>query len=135
VKTAADSTIVIAGFASWHLAHAAALEVLAMSPLLPTHAGLEAYSVLTRLPAPHRASGDSVRAFLERAFPGEWLALPGASVKRLVDEFVERGISGGATYDALIGATARWVGATLYTCDRRARGVYDQLEVDVRFVG
>ena len=54
---------------------------------------------------------------------------------RLIDELVLRGISGGATYDALIGMTAKAAGATLHTCDRRARLVYERLDVEVRFVG
>jgi toxin FitB len=54
---------------------------------------------------------------------------------QLVRELAERGIWGGAAYDGLIGATAKSAGATLYTCDRRARLTYEQLGVDVRFVG
>jgi predicted nucleic acid-binding protein len=48
---------------------------------------------------------------------------------------VERGIRGGAAYDALIGATARSAGALLYTCDLRARATYDLLGVEVEFIG
>jgi len=126
---------VVAAFATWHFAHDAALDVVQSSPTLPGHAGLEAYSVLTRLPPPHRANKDDVRAFLARTFPGEWLVLPGKAVALLVEEFARRGIYGGATYDGLIGATARASGAVLHTCDRRARLVYERLGVEVRFVG
>lgn len=76
-----------------------------------------------------------MRAFLARAFPDDWLVLPGPAIARLIDELVQRGISGGATYDALIGVTAKAAGATLHTCDRRARLVYERLGVEVRFVG
>jgi predicted nucleic acid-binding protein len=91
--------------------------------------------VLTRLPPLHRAAPANVRAFLANEFPEPWLALAGENVAKLLGELVDRGISGGATYDGLIGATAKSAGATLYTCDRRARGIYELLGVEVQFVG
>jgi predicted nucleic acid-binding protein len=132
---AVDSSVVIAAFATWHSAHEEAAEVVRNAPELPAHAGLEAYSVLTRLPDPNRANPATVRAFLARAFPNDWLVLPGAEMSGLIAEFAECGVAGGATYDGLIAATARAAGATLVTCDRRARSVYDRLGVSVRFVG
>ncbi len=132
---AVDSSLVIAAFASWHPAHDAALDVLDGHARLPAHAGLEVFSVLTRLPPPHRAAPADVGAFLANEFEDDWLALAGDAVAKLLGELVDRGIAGGATYDGLIGATARASGATLYTCDRRARSVYEQLGVEVRFVG
>lgn len=47
---ALDSSVVIACFGSWHEHHLAARMTLEEDPRLPAHAGLEAYSVLTRLP-------------------------------------------------------------------------------------
>jgi hypothetical protein len=125
----------VAAFASWHEAHGAALEVLDLEPRLPAHAGLEAYSVLTRLPAPHRSRPADVRTFLVHEFPRPWLTLDGEAVARLLGELVEQGIAGGTVYDGLIGAAAKAAGAPLYTCDRRARVTYDRLGVVVRFVG
>ena len=132
---AVDSSVVIAAFATWHFAHDEAAEIIRGGPVLPANAGLESYSVLTRLPNATRASPDVVRAFLERAFPNDWLVLPGALMPGIVAEFAEVGIAGGATWDGLIAATARAAGATLVTCDRRARSVYDRLGLPVRFVG
>ena len=60
--------------------------------------------------------------------------LTGEALAALVGDLAERGIAGGATYDGLIGRTAKAVGATLYTCDRRARLIYERLGVEVRFV-
>lgn len=111
------------------------MELLDSSPLLPAHAGLEAYSVLTRLPPPHRVDATSVNTFLSHEFGPSWLTFPGDAVAALVAELATLGIVGGATYDGLIGFTARAAGAILFTCDRRARLVYDRLGVDVRFVG
>lgn len=132
---AVDTSVVVAAFATWHEAHEAARRVLDDAPRIPAHVALEAYSVLTRLPAPHRAPAGQVHAFLEAAFPEPWLVLPGQEVAPLIARLAELGIAGGGTYDALIGATAFSVGATLITRDRRARSVYDQLGVEVMFVG
>jgi predicted nucleic acid-binding protein len=132
---AVDSSVVVAAFSSWHLAHAEAAQIIRGAPTLPAHAGLEAYSVLTRMPEPNRASPLLVDAFLSRAFAGRWLTLDGRAVAELVRELAQLGIAGGPTYDALIGATARAAGATLYTCDVRARRTYELLGVEVALVG
>jgi predicted nucleic acid-binding protein len=102
---------------------------------LPAHAAFETYSVLTRLPEPHRASAVRVHEFVDVAFGSAWIALAGEDQAKLLRELVERGIRGGAAYDALIGATARSAGALLYTCDLRARATYDLLGVEVGFIG
>lgn len=47
---AADTSVVVAAFASWHEGHESALVALARRPRLPGHVALESYSVLTRLP-------------------------------------------------------------------------------------
>lgn len=125
----------IAAYATWHEAHPAARRLLDDSPRISAHAALEVYSVLTRLPPPHRAPAAQVREFLAAAFLEPWLVLAGPEQASLLGHLVELGISGGATYDALIGATALSAGATLITLDRRARTVYDRLGVDVSFVG
>jgi uncharacterized protein with PIN domain len=49
---AVDTSVVVAAFASWHEAHAAAARVVADRPDLVAPAALEAYAVLTRLPPP-----------------------------------------------------------------------------------
>ena len=132
---AVDTSIVIAAYATWHEAHLEARRVLDLSPRLPGHAGLETYSVLTRLPRPHRAPAREVHAFLEREFPEPWLILPGEELAGLIERLVNAGITGGATYDAVIGATAQRAGATLITRDQRARVIYERLGVKSEFVG
>ena len=132
---AVDTSVVVAAFAEWHPAHAAAQRTLDAAPRLPGHAGLEAYSVLTRLPAPHRATGSDVAAFLRDEFREPWLNLGGAELAAVIDRLVSLGISGGATYDAVIGLTVKSAGATLLTRDRRALTVYERLGVDIEFVG
>ena len=131
---AVDSSVVVAAFASWHELHRQALLVLDRGPQLPVQAALETYSVLTRLPAPHRAAPGLVRDFIERNFGRAVIGLPAERVPALLNELVRLGISGGATYDAVIGATARDGGRTLVTFDERARQTYDRLGVRIEYV-
>lgn len=117
----------MAGFASWHEAHDVARRQLDRSPGLIGHCALETYSVLTRLPPPHRVKAGVVRDFLDARFPEPSLSLSAAGHRALVDQMAEAGISGGAVYDALVAAVARAENATLVTLDRRATITYQLL--------
>jgi predicted nucleic acid-binding protein len=127
----ADTSVVIARFAAWHEQHDAAVAAVQEGMRLVTHSALEAYSVLTRLPPPHRMSAETVRDFLAGTFPDAPLALSEKAQGRLVDRLVEIGVTGGAAYDALIALTAGDHGAALLTCDRRAQRTYARCGVDV----
>jgi len=131
---AVDTSIVVAAFGSWHDNHESALEIIRARPRLPSHVALEAYSVLTRLPMPHRATPVLAREFLATTFSGALIQLEAEAMLRLLDELPGLGIVGGATYDALIGETARAADMTLCTCDRRARETYERLGVRVRYL-
>lgn len=133
--TAADTSLVVALFASWHEAHDVARAAVPEDVRLPAHVLLESYSVLTRLPPPHRAPAGVVERFLARRFPGEVLLLPGDHHRTLAITLADGGITGGAVYDALVAATARHAGATLLTRDRRATRTYEAVGVRYRFVG
>jgi predicted nucleic acid-binding protein len=50
-------------------------------------------------------------------------------------ELARLGISGGAVYDALVGAAARQHGLSLVSGDARARPAYEALGVRVRLIG
>ncbi|MBI4704922.1 MAG: type II toxin-antitoxin system VapC family toxin [Deltaproteobacteria bacterium] len=126
---AVDTSVIVAGFASWHESHTPARRALDEHPSLIGHCALETYSVLTRLPAPHRAPPRLVAQFLAVRFPGVPLTLPGAAQLELVARLAAAGISGGAVYDALVGATAAHHGATLLTLDGRAQEIYERLRV------
>lgn len=132
---AVDTSVVVAGFASWHEGHRAAAAALARRPRIPAHVLIETFSVLTRLPPPHRAPADLVATFLAARFPDNPLALPAREHIALVKASAIAGFAGGAVYDALIAATARHAGATLLTRDHRARAVYERLDVRHEFVG
>jgi hypothetical protein len=67
---AVDTSVIIAAFASWHESHALARRALDEGPSLIVHCALETYSVLTRLPVPHRAPADLAAQFLAARFCG-----------------------------------------------------------------
>jgi len=127
---AVDTSVVVAGFASWHEGHASATAALARRPRVPAHVLVETYSVLTRLPAPHRAPTGLVAAFLSERFAEAPLALPAGEHLRFLERAAAAGVTGGAVHDALIAATARHARARLLTRDRRAAATYDRLGVE-----
>jgi predicted nucleic acid-binding protein len=126
---AADSSLVVAAFASWHESHVAARRALDGGLRLIEHCALEAYSVLTRLPPPHRSTGAVVRDFLEIRFPDPYLSLSDRAYKDFIRRLPDNGVTGGAAYDALVAATAAASGAVLVTCDRRALPLYERFGV------
>ena len=124
---AVDTSVVVAGLASWHEAHSATRTALARQPRLPAHVALETYSVLTRLPPPHRFPPNLVGDLLAAHFPGAPLTLPGRQQASLIALAIESGVTGGAIYDALVAATAKHAGATLLTRDLRAIPIYERV--------
>lgn len=126
---AADSSLVIAAFASWHENHDAARRAIDAGIRVVEHCTLETVSVLTRLPPPHRASGELVRDFLRERFPKPFLRLGAKAYRRFLLELPDRRVAGGAVYDALIAATAAEHGAELLSCDRRATSNYERYGV------
>lgn len=132
---AIDTSVVVALFATWHEAHESAREAVPREVHLPAHVLLEGYSVLTRLPPPHRAPADVVVAFLRARFEAKLLTLPGSGHRSLLRSSLDHGISGGSVYDALIAATAKHAEATLLTRDRRAASTYEAVGVAFRMLG
>lgn len=122
---AVDTSVVIAAFASWHEHHERARAVLDQGARLIEHCALETYSVLTRLPSPHRCSGAVVRDFVQARFPEPWLRLDATTYRRFLMDLPERDLAGGAAYDALVAATAAQHDAELISCDRRASTIYE----------
>ena len=131
---AVDTSLVVAVFASWHEAHQAARAVMDRRPRLIVQCALEAYSVLTRLPSPHRVAGALAQAFLAQAFPGPLLALPAEDHAVLLETAARVGIDGGAIYDAVVAATAANAGVTLVSRDHRALPTYEALGASVELV-
>lgn len=66
---------------------------------------IESYSVLTRLPPPHRLSPADALVLLDANFMrGKIVALDGRSYVALLRRAADDGIAGGQTYDAVIAA-------------------------------
>jgi predicted nucleic acid-binding protein len=130
---AVDTSVAVAAALRWHEAHAAALAALPETKTtLLAQVGLETYSVLTRLPPPQRVPASLARDYLSQMFTLPPLTLTPEGYRGLLDLAAAEGITGGAVYDALVGATAREAGATLLTLDRRAAATYQLLRVDYR---
>lgn len=130
-----DTSAAIALVVEDHEAHMATLDAVRGRRLgLAGHAWFETYSVLTRLPGRLRRSPVDVAALLSHDFPASaFLAEEVAAA--FGSELARLGISGGAVYDALVGATARQHDRVLVSGDARARPVYEALSVRVRLVG
>jgi predicted nucleic acid-binding protein len=122
-----DTSVVVAGFAAWHpdfaRAHAA-LTKDAAEVRLVAHVALESYATLTRLPDPYRASASIAAEYIEEGFTGARLTLPQDKHDDLLRMLATAGVTGGASYDALIALTAAHHGIGLWTLDRRAQATY-----------
>jgi predicted nucleic acid-binding protein len=131
---AVDSSVVVAGVLAGHPEHEPCRAVLRDRPLLPAHAAVEAYAVLTRLPAPLRQAPATAATLLRANFDGRVVDLGRRSVLGFVEDLAAWQLAGGAVYDALIGETARRAGATLVTRDARAAATYRAVGVRVELL-
>jgi len=129
-----DTSTAIALVVEDHEAHVATLDAVRGRRLgLAGHAWFETYSVLTRLPAGLRRSpADAVRV-LTHNFPASGF-LGEVEAADLGVELAEKGISGGAVYDALVGATARQHRRLLVSGDARAQLTYKALRVEIELI-
>ena len=128
---AVDTSVTVAAYATWHEAHVTARRVVAGRPALPAHVVVETYSVLTRMPPPHRAPPRLVARWLQQ-FDSVLDPPAGDAHLSLVTDLAAGGVSGGASYDALVAWTCWEHGAGLVSDDARARRTYEALEVEVR---
>ncbi len=96
---------------------------------LPAHVLLEAYSVLTRLPAGLAVPAGIAATVLGERFGDPPLAVSGRERRTIVDTLAAAGVAGGAAYDGLVALEARSHGRTLLTIDQRAQDTYRRLGV------
>ena len=75
MRKAPDSSVAIAALWGDHPAHEIAAEALATCKTTIAHAALETYSVLTRLPPPHRADATAAAAALNERLPKTYATL------------------------------------------------------------
>ena len=112
-RFAADTSVIVASLLTWHEHHAASGRALeaAMDDapvVIPAPALVEAYAVMTRLPAPHRLSPRDAHALLEQNFAGSARVegLTGDECWAMLASLAADAIAGGRTYDAQILAAA-----------------------------
>jgi predicted nucleic acid-binding protein len=129
-----DTSAAIALVVEDHEAHVATLDAVRGRQLgLAGHAWFETYSVLTRLPAGLRRSPADALRLLAGDFPASRF-LGEAEAADLGGELAGLRISGGAVYDALVGAVARQHRLPLVSADARSRPVYEALGVEVELI-
>lgn len=114
MKILLDTNCLIAAALPQHEHHAATIADLTRRRaaghtfVTAAHAILEAYSVLTRLPPPHRLAPADAAAVLDRNWGTcESVSLTGPETWRLLRSHAAAGVSGGRIYDAGIAAAAR----------------------------
>ena len=129
-----DTSTAVALVVEDHEAHVATLDAVRGRRLgLAGHAWFETYSVLTRLPPGLRRSPADALRLLARNFPASGF-LGEAEAADLGGDMARLGISGGAVYDALVGAAVRQHGLPLVSADTRARPVYEALGVEIELI-
>ena len=108
-----DTSVIIAGLLSWHEHHDLAREWLETileehQLVLPTRVLVESYSVLTRLPPPHRLSPRDAFDLLSGSFRehAEMIDFEASGRWAFLEQGAANGLQGGATYDAEIIHTA-----------------------------
>lgn len=117
-RVAIDTSVLVAAMQSWHEAHERAVEALGRAleeppVVVPLHALVETYSVLTRLPKPLRLSPERAFDLLDRTLRGkaDLPSLDGAAAFDLLAGFRDRELAGGSVYDAVIAEAALRAGA------------------------
>ena len=105
----------IAAVCSWHEHHERATRAIEhrlkqrQKMMVAAFALIEAYAVLTRLPAPYRLSPSDALNLLETNFVSntKLISLEASAYRSLLHGAPEAGISGGRIYDAVIASCAR----------------------------
>jgi predicted nucleic acid-binding protein len=119
-----DTSCMVAAVCSWHEHHDRAADAIGSRldrrerMVVAAPALIETYSVLTRLPAPHRLSPAAARSVVEANFLTrvKIVALDAEAYGTILRGAPGAGVSGGRTYDAVIAACAKKEGVqTLLT--------------------
>ncbi|TWS24017.1 type II toxin-antitoxin system VapC family toxin [Tsukamurella sputi] len=130
---ACDTSVLLPALLSWHHAHTRCAFALAQQEFaVPAHVLMETFSVLTRLPG-NRISPEGAAALIA-GVDAPLIDLPACEHRRVIAALGARGIGGGATYDALVAATAAHHGMTLLTSDLRAPRTYEAVGSTYRTV-
>ncbi len=124
-----DTSVLVPALLEWHPLHPRAREVVRdRVTSLPAQVYAEAFSTLTRLRDPRRPTPAQARDAL-RGLRRRVLALPAGALLELVDSLADARLGGGATYDAIVAATAKHHHTTLLSADQRAQSTYHAVGV------
>ncbi len=121
VRIALDSSYLIALLCDWHAQHQRTLRSYQdwqhrqAQFILPVHAILECYSVLTRIPAPYRLPPDVAGQTMEDNFKRTALiaGLRAGGAWERIEGLSRLGLGGGQVYDAVVAWCAADAGATV----------------------
>jgi toxin FitB len=130
---AADASVLVPAILASHEFHEPCYESAGLVDASIGHTLLETYAVLTRLPQPHTVAPVQASVAV-RSYRFQVLLLPADELADAIDRFVIAHVSGGASYDALIAATAAHHGTSLLTRDERAAEIYERIGADVTWV-
>ena len=125
-----DTSVLVAAFARWHADHIAAAAAVQRVGAIVEHVAVETFSVLTRLPPPHRVPAHLVTTFLGSHFPASVPRLGSTPSIDVLDTAVRAGIAGGAIYDLVVALAAQRGGAVLLSLDQRAARTYEAARVE-----
>ena len=136
--TAVDTGVIVAALLAWHESHGPALDSLIDAfgggLVVPAPALAEAYSIMTRLPAPHRLAPADACELLCGTFEARAtvVGLTERESWRFLRETASRGVAGGSSYDALILACAHKARAKrVLTLDRRDFERLETCEIEI----
>jgi predicted nucleic acid-binding protein len=129
----ADTSVLVPAVVSSHPDHHTCHESAGLVDGAVAHTLVELYSVLTRLPQPHTVA-PSLAARAVRAYARRVIQLDPADLAHAIVACSQAGVSGGATYDAMIGIVAARHDAVLLTRDERAARTYERVGADIRWV-
>ena len=108
MTSAVDTSVIVAALLSWHADHDRAARWLGdhlegRELVLPEPVLIESYSVMTRLPSPHRLSPETAHTLLESNLSAiRVVGIPSSSMWKFLRETATEGTAGGAIYDAVI---------------------------------
>lgn len=132
---ALDTSVAIPLLVQTHAAHRSVVRWWdGREVALSGHAVAETYSVLTRLPGDLRLTPADAARLMRARFVAQ-LHLKPRTAARLPEILGERGIAGGAVYDALVALAAVEHDAVLATRDARASATYEAIGARVVLAG
>lgn len=134
MTVALDTSAAIPYLMASHVAHRYTRRHLTGQTLVLTeHSLVETYSVLTRLPGDARVRPDDAVRLLDANFAAPAL-LHADEAAAVPQTLAALGISGGASYDALVALAARSHGLPLATRDGRAAATYAAIGLHVDLI-